>query len=232
MELKMENISIRFGNWAMENLSLDVPSGSFLSIVGPSGCGKTTLLRIIAGLEEPAHGKVFFGSRDVTNVFPEDRDVGFVFQGDSLFSHLDIFGNVAFGPRMKRESGIDVKVAKALELVHLAGMEKRRVTDLSGGEKKRVAISRAIAVAPKMLLLDEPFNGLDGNLRGKMKALLKSLQKKTGLTVLMVTHDLRDAFGLADKVIVLRNGKVEQEGTPKQIISRPKSQFVKDFISD
>ncbi len=231
MKLKMQGIRISFPGWEMDDFSLEAPSGSFTSIVGPSGCGKSTILRAIAGLEAPQKGKVFFGAKEVTSTPAEERDVGLVFQGDALFSHINVFDNVAFGPRMKKEKNIEGKVASALSLVHLAGFEKRDTTTLSGGEKKRVAIARALAFSPKILLLDEPLAGLDANLREKMKSLLRELSQKTGLTTIMVTHDIEDAFSLSGRIVAMSRGKVEQEGKPFELLLRPKTRFVKEFFS-
>ncbi len=232
MAYTLQNISVTFGNWAMKNLSLEIPEGKFVSIVGPSGCGKTTLLKILAGLEQPSAGRVFFGSNDVTNVPAEERGVGFVFQNDALFSHMDVFHNVAFGLEMRKEKDLQKKVSAALELVHLSGFEKRKIPGLSGGERRRAAIARAIAFSPKLLLLDEPLNGLDANLRESMKSLLKEVQVKTGATVVMVTHDIDEAFPLSDLTVVMGNGSIEQTGKPEEIFRRPASPFVRDFVSD
>ena len=232
MQLRLKNVSISFPNWKMDNFSMEAKSGSITSIVGPSGCGKTTVLRIISGLQEITAGKVFFGEKDMTDILPEQRNVGVVFQSDSLFSHLNVFENVAFGLKMKKEKNIRKKVISALKLVQMTGFEKRNTTTLSGGEQKRVAIARAIAFEPDLLLLDEPLNGLDAKLIEKTKIFLKNLQEKTGLTMLFVTHDIDEAFFLSDKIIVMNNGKIEQYGNPKAIFLRPINRFVKEFISD
>ncbi|MCR4335965.1 MAG: ABC transporter ATP-binding protein [archaeon] len=232
MKLKIEKLNLIYSDWEMKNLSLEIQGGSFTAIVGPSGCGKTTLLRTIAGLETPVSGNIFFNKNNVTNIPPEERNVGFVFQGDSLFSHLNVFDNVAFGIKMKKQSDVQKKVKETLKLVHLEGFEKRKVNHLSGGEKKRVAIARAIAFRPELLLLDEPLNGLDAPLKEKMKFFLKELQKKTGLTMIFVSHDIDEAFFLSDKIVVMNFGKIEQSGLPVEIFSKPKNSFVKNFVSD
>ncbi len=232
MKISLDNVSIAFYDWSMKDFSVDFPSGSFSSILGPSGCGKTTLLRLIAGLETPVSGKIFFNDVDYSFVPPEKRNIGFVFQNDALFSHLTVSGNVAFGLEVRGEKNIGEKVASLLALVGLSGFGNRNIEHLSGGEKKRVVIARALAYYPKVILLDEPFNGLDGNLRTKLKSLLKDLQKKFGLTIIMATHDLNDALNLSDKIVVMNKGKIEQVGTPKEIIFKPKNFFVKDFVSD
>lgn len=232
MKISLDKVSIVFHDWNMKDFSVDFSSGSFSSILGPSGCGKTTLLRLISGLEYPISGKIFFDDADYTFVSPENRNVGFVFQNDALFSHLDVRSNVAFGLEVRGEKNIDEKVDSALASVGLSGFGKRSIEHLSGGEKKRVAIARALAYLPKVLLLDEPFNGLDGNLRAKLKSLLKELQKKFGLTIIMATHDLNDALKLSDKIVVMNNGRIEQAGSPKEILFKPKTFFVRDFVSD
>ena len=232
MDLKLEKISISYSDWEMENLSFFVKSGSFTSIVGPSGSGKTTLLRLIAGIEKQEEGKIFFGKKEVTLKPAEERNIGFVFQNDSLFSHLNVYENIAFGLKIKKEKNIFEKVKDTLAIVQLTGFEKRKVTELSGGEKKRVAIARALAFNPSILLLDEPLNGLDAKLKETMKVFLKKLQKKINLTMVMVTHDIDEAFFLSDSIIVMNNGKIEQKGNPIEIFSNPKSLFVKKFVSD
>jgi len=231
MKVSIEKVSVLFKDWEMKNFSLKITK-NFTSIVGPSGCGKTTLLRVLSGLQGTEKGKIFFNENDVSQLPPEERNIGVVFQGDSLFSHLNVFENVAFGLKMKKHKNISQKVSKALSLVHLPGFEKRKVTNLSGGEKKRVAIARAIAYNPDLLLLDEPLNGLDAPLKEKMKLFLKELSEKTGLTTIMVTHDIDEAFYLSDEIVVMNNGRVSQIGSPVQIFSKPKNSFVKNFISD
>ncbi len=232
MQIRLEKLKLVFENFWEMNFSLKIKDGCFTSIVGPSGCGKTTLLRIISGLQEIEEGKIFFGEKEVTKVPAEKRNAGFVFQGDALFTHLNVFENIAFGLKMKKQKNIKEKVLKALELVHLNGFEKRRVTKLSGGEKRRVAIARAIAFEPDLLLLDEPLSGLDAKLKEKMKVFLKELSEKTGLTIIMVTHDIDEAFFLSDRIVVMDKGKKMQEGKPEEIFLKPKNDFVKNFVSD
>ncbi len=232
MKLELKKINKKFEDWGISDFTIKIDSGSFVSLVGPSGSGKTTLLRIISGLEIPDSGIILFDEKNITSFEPEKRNVGFVFQNEALFSHLNVFENVAFGLKMKKEKNIEKKVATALSLVHLNGFDKRNVTRLSGGEKRRVAIARAIAYNPKILLLDEPLNGLDAPLKEKMKFLLKELQEKTGITAIMVTHDIDDAFFLSDKIAVMICGKIEQFDNPIKIFKKPKNKSVKDFISD
>jgi len=232
MDIKLKNLSLKFSNWQLQNFSLVFESGKITSIVGPSGCGKTTILRIISGLEKQDSGKIFFGEKDMSEIPVEERNTGFVFQNDSLFTHLNVFENVAFGLRVRKEKDILKKVKKALSLVYLNGFEKRNVTTLSGGEKKRVAIARVIAIGADILLLDEPLNGMDAKLKEKTKLFLKDLLKKTGITMIFVTHDIDEAFFLSDKIAVMQNGRLEQVGDPFEIFSKPKNAFVKDFVSD
>src|SRR3989344_3888691 len=232
MKVLLENVSVKFPAWNMDNISFEIPSGSFTSIVGPSGSGKTTILRCICGLQEMVSGKIFFSEKDVTQIPPEKRNAGVVFQGDSLFSHLNVFENVAFGLEMKKSEKISQKVVAALKTVNLEGFEKRNVETLSGGERKRVAIARAIASEPDILLLDEPLNGLDAALKEKMKFFLNELREKTSLTMVLVTHDIDEAFFLSDRIIVMNSGKIEQIGSPIEIFSTPKSDFVREFVKD
>lgn len=231
MKVRLEGIKVVFPELEID-FSAEITSGSFTSIVGPSGCGKTTLLKTISGLLEAETGRIFFGEKEVTIIPAEKRNTGFVFQGDALFSHLNVFDNIAFGLRMRKEKNIEEKVLKALELVHLKGFEKRNVNNLSGGEKRRTAIARAVAFKPDLLLLDEPLNGLDAKLKEKMKVFLKELSEKTKLTIIMVSHDIDEAFFLSDKIIVMNSGKVEQAGKPEEIFLQPENEFVRDFVSD
>ncbi len=232
MKIVLKKLNFSQGTWSLRDFSLELLHGSLTAIVGPSGSGKTTILRIIAGLEPPSSGRILFGAQDVTGVPPERRNVGLVFQNDALFTHMDVLSNVSFGPRMKKEIGHARMARRALDLVHLNGFETRSINSLSGGEKKRVAIARALAFKPAALLLDEPFSGLDANLKEKMKSLVLELKEKTGLTIVLVTHDLDDAFFLADRMVVVNNGEVEQEGAPAEIFLKPCTRFVKEFVSD
>ncbi|MDO8427628.1 MAG: ABC transporter ATP-binding protein [Candidatus Diapherotrites archaeon] len=233
MRVKIENLSKSyFGlSWKMENVFLEIPEGKVTAVVGPSGCGKTTLLRLLAGLEFPDQGNIFFDEKNVTSLSAEKREVGLVFQNEALFSHLTVFENVAFGLKMKQDKNIVAKTKSALVLVHLLGLDNRSVIQLSGGEKKRVALARALAVQPKLLLLDEPLNGLDAGLKEKIKELLKELWKKTKLGLIWVAHDLDDVFYLADWVIVMNDGKIEQAGSPIDLFLKPKNEFVKNFFA-
>ncbi len=232
MKLELKNVNAKAGNFELKNISFEAQTGSFFSIVGPTGSGKSTLLKAIAGIAAIDKGEVFLGEDKITNMPPEKRGVGFVFQDSALFPHLNVFENVAFGLRVRKEKNVEEKVKETLGLTGLKGFEKRNVQNLSGGEKKLVAIARAIAFAPKLLLLDEPLAGLDARLREKLKRQIKELQESLGVTTLYVTHDIDEAFFLSDKIMVLNNGKIEQVGAPKEIFLSPKTAFVKEFVSD
>ncbi|PIN85270.1 MAG: ABC transporter ATP-binding protein [Candidatus Diapherotrites archaeon CG11_big_fil_rev_8_21_14_0_20_37_9] len=231
MELRLENLELKLGDWSLGPINLFVTESSFVSIVGPSGSGKTSLLKAIAGLENSA-GKIFFAGKNVSQIPPEKRNIGFVFQENSLFGHMTVFENVAFGLKMRNEKNIEQKVLSALETVRLNGFGGRSIDGLSGGEMKRVALARAIAFNPDILLLDEPVTGLDAPLKEEMKVFLKLLQEKTGITTIMVTHDLDEAFYLSDKIIVMNSGKIEQESSPIELFVNPKTDFVKKFVSN
>lgn len=230
MKVSLKKIGLNFDDWKMSDFSLSINSGEFVSIVGPSGCGKTTLLRIIAGLQQHK-GKIFFSENEVTFTPPHERKTGFVFQENSLFPHMNVFDNVAFGLKMQGKFSKE-KVLDALDIVNLTGFEKRSVEELSSGEKKRVAIARSIAPGPKILLLDEPFSSLDAPLKEKMKKFVDSLRKKLGITIVMVTHDIDEAFFLSDRIIVMSEGRIEQDDIPSKIFLSPRTKFVKDFVSD
>jgi sulfate transport system ATP-binding protein len=218
---------------------VEVRQGDLLALLGPSGSGKTTLLRIIAGLEfpHPNDGKVLFDDKDVTWSSAYERRAGFVFQHYALFNHLTIAENIAFGlrvrPRRTRptESEIQKKIKDLLDMVQLPGLEKRFPAQLSGGQRQRIALARALAVEPKILLLDEPFGALDAKVRKELRKWLREFHDQTGLTTIFVTHDQDEAFELADHVTILHQGKIQQSGTPKEILARPANDFVADFLS-
>jgi len=232
MNVKLSGISVDYPDWRMKDISFSVNSGEFVTLLGPSGCGKTTILKVISGIVTNSSGNVFFDGAVVDDVPTEKRGIGYVFQNDSLFPHMDVFENVAFGLRVRDAAGIEEKVRKSLSLVHLDGYGKKHVNELSGGEARRVAIARALAIEPKLLLLDEPMNGLDAKLREKLKQLLKEIQSKLGTTTIFVTHDLDEAFYLSDRVVVMNNASVEQIGTPFEVLSKPATKFVREFTSD
>ncbi len=224
---------VRFGSeTALDGVDLDVAHGEVLTVLGPSGCGKTTLLRVIAGLQAPDSGCVLLDERDVTNVPPHRRGVGLVFQDHALFHHRDVFGNVAFGLRMqaKDEAAIDARVGELLELVGLAGLERRSVATLSGGEQQRVALARALAPGPRVLLLDEPLGSLDRRLRDRLLEDLDRLFGELRITAVYVTHDQAEAFALGDRVAVMREGRIAQTGTPDELWSHPLDEDIARFL--
>ena len=225
-------------NPAVDEVSFDVEDGEFLVLLGPSGCGKTTSLRMIAGLEEPDAGEVWLGSRMVSsaekNLFvpTEKRNIGMVFQSYAIWPHMTVFDNVAYPLRVRRtpKNVIRERVAATLQLIGLEGLENRPATMLSGGQQQRVALARAIVFEPRILLLDEPLSNLDAKLRVQMRTELKHLQQATGITSIFVTHDQAESMALADRIIVMNGGRIEQVGTPADIYERPRSRFVSEFV--
>ncbi|EJW13307.1 Sulfate and thiosulfate import ATP-binding protein CysA [Rhodovulum sp. PH10] len=223
---------------ALNGVDLDVAPGELVALLGPSGSGKTTLLRIVAGLDHPTAGRVFFGDEDATALPVQARRVGFVFQSYALFRHMTVGDNVAYGlkvrPRSARPSRTDIRkrVSELLELVHLPGLEKRFPAQLSGGQRQRVALARALAVEPRVLLLDEPFGALDAKVRRDLRRWLRDLHDRTGHTTLFVTHDQDEALELADRVAILDRGRIEQIGTPDEVYDRPATAFVAGFIGE
>ncbi len=222
------------GQHALKDVSLDVYRGEFLTILGPSGCGKTTILRLVAGFEGATSGLVSIDGQDVTDLPPERRNVNTVFQSYALFPHMNVFENVAFGLRMKgRPAGEIVrKVGETLRLVQLEGFDTRMVGKLSGGQQQRVAIARAIINRPLVLLLDEPLSALDYRLRKQMQLDLKHLQRKLGITFVLVTHDQEEAFSMSDRVVVMNNGHIEQIGTPVSVYEEPRNLYVARFVGE
>ena len=235
MSIVVKNLSKQFGTFkALDNVSLEVPSGSLLALLGPSGSGKTTLLRIIAGLENADEGRVHYEKEDVTHQSPRDREVGFVFQHYALFRHMTIFENVAFGMRVRSlpRAEIQDRVHELLRLVRLEGLHKRYPSQLSGGQRQRVALARALAVKPRMLLLDEPFGALDAKVRQELRQWLRQLHDEIHLTTVFVTHDQEEAFEVADRVVVMNHGHIEQSGTPQEVFDHPATPFVMDFLGN
>ena len=231
--LSLQNISKSYGDTrAVIGISLDVKRGEFFGLLGPSGCGKTTTLRMIAGLETPTEGTVQFNSTDITNLPPERRGFGMVFQNYALFPHLNVFENVAFGlrARHKPKNEVGERVSSALELVQLPGYEKRRVDELSGGQQQRVAIARAIAIEPDLLLFDEPLSNLDVSLREETRGELRELVTRLGLTAVYVTHDQEEAFALCDRISVMVGGKLMQTGRPRELYEEPSNIAVARFL--
>jgi len=233
--VKIEGVSKRFGGFdALNNINLTIESGSFVTVLGPSGSGKSTTLRIIGGFEMPDEGRVLLDGTDITWLPPEARDINTTFQGYALFPHMTVAENVAFGLKTKRVRApeIERRVRDALELVRLADYGGRSVTNLSGGEKQRIALARAIVNEPQVLLLDEPLSALDLKLRRQMQIELKHLQRQLGITFVYVTHDQGEALSMSDKVVVMNRARIEQIGTPEEVYRKPKTEFVADFLGE
>ena len=231
--LSLENIEKSFdGEKILKNISLDIGRGEFITLLGSSGCGKTTTIRIIAGLETPDGGKVVLNGKDITALAPEKRDVNTVFQNYALFPHMNVEKNIGYGLRLKKMSQNEIKneVKNALSLVQLEGFEKRNPSQLSGGQKQRVAIARAVVNKPSVLLLDEPLGALDLMLRRQMQTELKKLQKALGITFIYITHDQEEALNMSSRIVVMRNGNIEQIGTPSEVYDTPKTAFVAEFV--
>jgi ABC-type Fe3+/spermidine/putrescine transport system ATPase subunit len=231
--LRLNNVSKRFDSApVVKEISLEIERGEFFGLLGPSGCGKTTTLRMIAGLEKPDTGTVEFDQRDITNLSPEARGFGMVFQTYALFPHLNVFENVAFGlrARQKQTTEIAARVSSVLELVQLPGFEKRKVDELSGGQQQRVAIARAVAFEPALLLFDEPLSNLDVTLREETRGELRELVKRLGLTAVYVTHDQEEAFALCDRIAVMFAGQILQIGLPRELYEHPARTAVARFL--
>jgi len=239
MSIEVRNLNKRFGKTVVcDNLSLDIPDGELVALLGPSGSGKTTLLRIIAGLEVPDTGTVLFHGEDATNTDVRERQVGFVFQHYALFAHMTIFENVAFGlrvrPKATRPSDreITAKVTELLKLVQLDWIADRFPHQLSGGQRQRIALARALAVEPKVLLLDEPFGALDAKVRKELRRWLRRLHDEVHVTSVFVTHDQEEAMEVADRIVVMNEGRIEQVGTPDEVYDHPATPFVLQFLGD
>ena len=233
--VSIKSVQKWFGdNEVLKNITFDIYKGEFLSFLGPSGCGKTTCLRILAGFEEPDKGEVWIDGENMIGIPPNKRDLSMVFQDYSLFPHMSVFENVAFGLKERKEKKIVIqeKVKDALELIQLPGFEERNPNELSGGQKQRVAIARSLVLNPKLLLLDEPLGALDLKLRKQMQTELKALQNKLQLTFVYVTHDQEEALTMSGRIIVLDQGMIRQIGSPFEIYNRPRNRFVADFIGE
>ena len=238
MQIEIEDISKEFGTTAaLHPVSLSGPSGALVALLGPSGSGKTTLLRILGGLEFPNAGRVRFDGQDATGLSVQERRAGFVFQSYALFRHMTVFENIAYGlnarPKASRPSKPEIarRVTKLLELIQLPDIGARYPSQLSGGQRQRVALARALAIEPRMLLLDEPFGALDARVRKELRQGLREIHDQTGLTTIFVTHDQDEAMELADLVVVMSMGRIEQIGRPQDIRNRPATPFVREFIT-
>jgi sulfate transport system ATP-binding protein len=239
MSIEVRNLNKRFGNTVVcDNLNLDIPAGELVALLGPSGSGKTTLLRIIAGLEVPDTGSVLFHGEDATHTDVRERQVGFVFQHYALFGHMTIFENVAFGLRVRPkatrpgEAEIRSKVMELLKLVQLDWIAERYPHQLSGGQRQRIALARALAVEPKVLLLDEPFGALDAKVRKELRRWLRRPPREVHVTSVFVTHDQEEAMEVADRIVVMNQGRIEQDGPPDEVYDHPASPFVLQFLGD
>jgi sulfate/thiosulfate transport system ATP-binding protein len=233
MSIVVETVSKRFGGFtALDGVSLDVPDGSLTALLGPSGGGKSTLLRVIAGLEAPDEGRVLIGGNDVGAVPARERDVGFVFQHYAAFKHMTVRGNVAFGLKIRKrpKAEVQLRVDELLELVHLEGFSHRYPSQLSGGQRQRMALARALAVEPRVLLLDEPFGALDATVRKELRRWLRRLHDDIHVTTVFVTHDQQEAMEVAEQIAVLNHGRVEQTGSPRDLYERPANEFVMRFV--
>ena len=235
MYLSLKNISKKYKDKEiLKNITFDIKEGELVCILGPSGCGKTTLLNIIGGFVSDYSGDVFLSDKNINNIPPEKREIATVFQSYGLFTHKNVIDNVSYGLKLlKIDKNMREKRARdMLEKVGLAGYEKKKIKELSGGEQQRVAIARSMVLNPKLLLLDEPLSNLDVHLRDVMRKEIKRIQKQFGVTMIIVTHDQEDAFKLADRVIVINEGHIEQIGTPEELYKKPKNNFISSFIGE
>ncbi len=231
--LVLENISKHFGTLvAVQDVDLVIEPGEFICFLGPSGCGKTTLLRIITGFEQQTIGDVIYDGKIINDVIPQKRDFGIVFQSYALFPNMTVYQNVAFGLKMRKmpKKLIDERVSEILQLVGLTEWESHYPSQLSGGQQQRVALGRAIAIKPRVLLLDEPLSALDAKIRVRLRTVIKKLQEELGITLIYVTHDQEEALALADRVVIMRDGAIRQIGTPWEIYKEPKTSFIAEFV--
>jgi len=239
MYLVLENVTKKFASrggvgevTAVDNVSLSIEKGELVTLLGPSGCGKTTTLRLIAGFEFPTEGRILLDGRPINDLPPHKRDMSMVFQSYAIFPHLNVFENIAYGLDVQRRPTDEIRrrVERVLELVELTGLENRAPNQLSGGQQQRVALARALVMEPKVLLMDEPLSNLDAKLREQMRAEIRRIQKRLGITSVYVTHDQIEAMTLSDRIVIINNGKVEQIGTPGDVYRKPRTRFVADFI--
>jgi sulfate transport system ATP-binding protein len=233
MGIAVENVTKSFGEFvALDDVSITVPDGGLTALLGPSGSGKSTLLRVIAGLEQPDAGRVLISGEDATPVRVQDRNVGFVFQHYAAFKHMTVFDNIAFGLKIRAEGNgaIKERVNQLMDLVHLQGFGHRFPSQLSGGQRQRMALARALAVEPRVLLLDEPFGALDARVRKELRAWLRRLHEEVHVTTIFVTHDQEEAMDVAEQIVVMNDGQIEQSGEPKDLYEHPASEFVMGFV--
>jgi sulfate transport system ATP-binding protein len=233
MGIAARNVTKRFGDFvALDDVSLDVPAGGLMALLGPSGSGKSTLLRVLAGLEPPDAGEVWISGEHATDLAPQKRGVGFVFQHYAAFKHMTVFDNIAFGLTIRKrpKDEIRARVHELIDLVQLTGFDRRYPAQLSGGQRQRMALARALAVEPEVLLLDEPFGALDARVRKELRAWLRRLHDEVHVTTVFVTHDQEEAMDVADEIVVMNHGRIEQVGSPRDIYDRPESEFVMTFV--
>jgi sulfate/thiosulfate transport system ATP-binding protein len=231
--IAVKDVNKHYGDFhALHDVSIDIAPGKLTALLGPSGSGKSTLLRVIAGLEVPDDGTVIIEDRDVTNVPPQRRDIGFVFQHYAAFKHMTVRDNVAFGLKVRKrpKNEITAKVDELLGIVGLAGYQERYPSQLSGGQRQRMALARALAIEPKVLLLDEPFGALDAKVRAELRAWLRRLHEEVDVTTVLVTHDQEEAMELADRIVVLHDGRIQQVGAPREVYDNPANEFVMGFL--
>ena len=234
-DIRIENLNFSYGKEdVLKNINLEIEHGELHSLLGLSGCGKTTLLRLIAGFLTPSVGKIYMGSKDITSLSPEKRNMGIVFQNYALFLHMTVEENVAYGLKVDHveKNVINKKVDEYLELVNMRDFKKRNVRELSGGQQQRVALARALARGVDVLLLDEPMSNLDISLREKMRTELRNIQQQVGITTLLITHEQSEALSISDRVSVMNHGVIEQTGAPYEIYENPKTQFVRTFVGE
>ncbi|MCK1986986.1 ABC transporter ATP-binding protein [Lysinibacillus fusiformis] len=231
--LVIEGLHKNYGSsTVLSNINMKIDKGEFITLLGPSGCGKSTILRIVAGLTDATAGKISIEGKDMNGVQPKDRQVGMVFQSYALFPNMTVQENVAFGLRMQKENSVELeqRVQDMLELVHLSEKKHAYPKELSGGQQQRVALARALIVRPKVLLLDEPLSALDAQIRKKLQADLRTIQRKLNMTMILVTHDQEEAMAVSDRIFVMNNGSIAQSGTPTEIYTRPDNEFIANFI--